>query len=160
MSVVHQVSFDPNPKMKRIIDKCWKLCSGHLAARSCGISFDTIFPLDADDLIHRDLVSHIDAESRESCWQLRLGYELDHVKKRLFATDRIDRICGSTFVLSQMAALRQDYEGDPFFASNFIVLGHNTVIGELTDRKLSVHEIPFRSVLYRVNNTTDIHPVS
>jgi hypothetical protein len=142
--------------MRKRIDKCWKLCSGHLAARTHNLNFNLVFQLDADDLIHRDLVKHVMESPSSPGWQMRLGYELDHMSKRLYPTDRIHQICGSTFMVSRETALRPAYDGDPFFNSIFIVHGHHTIQEYWSEQKLSVRGVPFRSVLYRVNNSASI----
>jgi hypothetical protein len=117
--------------------------------------------LDADDLVHRDLVAHV-RSSREPSYVVRTGYiaDLERGVLRRRRTD-FDKTCGSSFVFRfARAELPTSWEhlSAPFsqFGSAPDQRGHPDYHQVATDLGRPPTAFPFPAVTYVVNHTESL----
>src|SRR5690606_8873554 len=75
-----------------------------IAAEARAMGGGYFFPLDADDLVHRDVVAHVLADHNERGYVMTSGYAEDYQGGKLAPipgawTLNYDRVCGSAIVL-------------------------------------------------------------
>jgi hypothetical protein len=117
--------------------------------------------LDADDLVHRDLVAHV-RSSRQPSYVVRSGYIAD-LERRLLRHRRTDfhKTCGSSFVFrfarTELPASWDDLSA-PFsqFGTAPDQRGHPDYDQVATDLGRPPTAFPFRAVTYVVNHAESL----
>lgn len=81
----------------RISDKYHKIVTGIQFFRRENLSY--LMVLDADDLIHKDLVDYVLKEKDPNGYIIKKGYQYYMKSKRLIYKQNLDKICGSTTII-------------------------------------------------------------
>ena len=81
-------------------DKNDKLLRGLRKLKSSGTYYSHYFALDADDLISRSFVEYVLSSSMNHGGVLQVGYAWDTVSDKIWLRKDLDRVCGSTSVLT------------------------------------------------------------
>jgi len=115
------------------------------------------FALDADDLLHPDLVAHILADDNRGGYLIDRGYILDHQRMALAALQPPDatypeathffRSCGSS------SALWFDFDCGADFATALAARGnHRKVVRNMGYLGFRVEPVPFHAAIYVMNH--------
>ena len=116
-------------------------------------------PLDADDLVHRDLVKYILSDDNRQGYSIRRGYALDW-KNRIFApipgawNTSLDNVCGSSAIFYlQMSDFINDDCPSKYKKPEIFTTGHGywRVAAEELGKPLS--DIPFPACVYILNHS-------
>ena len=119
------------------------------------------FPLDADDLVHRDVVAHVRADDNRKGYLIEKGYALDY-RNRVLApipgawSVSFDRGCGSSAAIwFETEELPVDGENDPELYFNlFQSHAYWPIVAEEYDRRLE--PFPFAGGVYVVNHDQNL----
>jgi FkbM family methyltransferase len=119
------------------------------------------FPLDADDLVHRDVVAHVRAGDNRKGYLIEKGYVLDYGNRVLAPIPgawsvSFDRSCGSSAVIWFTAdELPIDGENDPELYFNlFQSHAYWPLVAEEFGRRLD--PLPFAGGVYVVNHAQNL----
>jgi hypothetical protein len=108
--------------------------------------------MDADDLVHRELVSHVLRHQHPHGYLLKRGYEMDMQKKTLRRVKNFDQICGSCavvrFDVDDLPSTLNDNQNVYFNQFGNHKLWHRVA----TEHNRPLAEIPFEAMIY-VRNT-------
>jgi hypothetical protein len=108
--------------------------------------------LDADDLVHRELVSYVLSQQHPHGYLLKYGYELNARTNTVRRVKNFDQICGSCAVLRfepDDLPLTQDKSQDIYFNQ---FRNHKLWSRVAADHNRPLAEIPFEAAMY-VRNT-------
>ena len=119
------------------------------------------FPLDADDLVHRDLVGHVLADDNRAGYLIENGYALDYANRRVAPipgawTVSFDRVCGSSAVIYfEPDELPSDGDVDATLYFNlFQSHAYWPIVAQEYQRPFSA--VPFAGGVYVVNHAQNL----
>jgi FkbM family methyltransferase len=140
-------------------DKMWKRRLLGSFLRDLGGGY--FFPLDADDLIHKDLVQSVLEGDNRRGYRVERGYAQDFSNQRLAPVPGVwsvpfDRVCGSSAVLYFNAdELPRDGRSDPDLYFNlFQSHAYWPIVAEEYGRPLET--LPFPAAVYVVNHSQNL----
>jgi len=135
----HKVDFDQSLHEKRpVIDKSWKVAYASMCAANLQPKYHML--LDADDLLHRDLVSLVAGLPPSPAVVFEFGWEFDIGFRRALPRNNLASLCGSTTAYSREHFPMPMGRGwDEWNKVPAIKTGHNAVIADLDQRGL----VPF-----------------
>lgn len=119
------------------------------------------FPLDADDLVHRDVVAHALNNDNQRGYLIEKGYALDYENHALAPIPgawsvSFDRCCGSSAVIyfeQNELPVNGDLDSDLYF-NLFQSHAYWPLVAEEYDRRLE--PLPFAAGVYVVNNAQNL----
>lgn len=151
------VHFLPYPDHPPGIDKYHK--AGHILRwlPESPVRAGYYFPLDADDLIHPDLVRHMLADDNRAGYRIPKGYMLDHETLALAVLQPPDaaypeathffRSCGSS------SAVYFDFDSGADYSAVLAARGnHRKVVRNMGYFGLRVDDVPFHAAIYVMNH--------
>lgn len=140
-------------------DKMWKRRLVGAALRNMGGGY--FFPLDADDLVHKDLVSYVLSEDNRRGYNINQGYVEDFLNRRLAPVPGawsvpFDRVCGSSAVLYfEPDELPRDGHLDANLYFNlFQSHAYWPIVAEESGKPLAT--VPFPAAVYVVNHSQNL----
>ncbi|NED94083.1 FkbM family methyltransferase [Phytoactinopolyspora alkaliphila] len=140
-------------------DKMWKRRLLGSFLRDLGGGY--FFPLDADDLIHKDLVASVLESDNRRGYRIERGYAHDFANQRLAPVPGVwsvpfDRVCGSSAVLHFEAEdLPRDGRSDPDLYFNlFQSHAYWPIVAEESGRPFET--LPFPAAVYVVNHSQNL----
>ncbi|MCD9027308.1 FkbM family methyltransferase [Luteimonas sp. BDR2-5] len=140
-------------------DKMWKRRLIGAALRNLGGGY--FFPLDADDLVHRDLVHHVLADDNRRGYNIDRGYVEDFAGGRIAPVPGVwsvsfDRVCGSSAVIyfePEDLPRNGKMEGALYF-NHFQSHAYWPIVAEEWGRPLD--SVPFPAAVYVVNHEQNL----
>lgn len=119
------------------------------------------FPLDADDLVHRDVVAHVLKDDNRRGYLIEAGYALDYMNGTLAPVPgawsmSFDRSCGSSAVIffaAEELPLNGNMDEDLYF-NLFQSHAYWPIVAEESGRRLE--PLPFRGGVYVVNHSENL----
>jgi len=135
-------------------DRWWKCCAG-LRSLS-GFDFKYCMALDADDRVHRDMTAFLNQQNGVDVWVINKGYQVDYVSLRLLKYKKLNKICGSTVILSPQAA-RVPQQSIPYdLIECFWCACSHSEVGEYSkSNNFILQELPFYGVQYLLNHSVN-----
>ena len=140
-------------------DKMWKRRVIGSILRDLGGGY--FFPLDADDLVHRDLVQHVLSDDNRRGYRVEHGYVEDLANERLAPvpgawTAPFDRVCGSSAVLyfERDELPRNGQKDDELYFNLFQSHAYWPIVAEEWGRPLA--SVPFPGAVYVVNHSQNL----
>lgn len=140
-------------------DKMWKRRLIGAALRNMGGGY--FFPLDADDLVHTNLVAHVLSDDNRRGYNINHGYVEDFLNSKLAPVPGawsvpFDRVCGSSAVLYfEPEDLPLDGRNDESLYFNlFQSHAYWPVVAEESGKPLAT--VPFPAAVYVVNHSQNL----
>ena len=144
----------PDTPGQRMLDKLRKTHRGLLAAAGRGSRY--VMPVDADDLVHRDLVRTVARDRPRHGFKLTRGYGLlrgDGRRGRLFAVPELHRVCGTSLVVDfETAGVPASFSRAEEDRCVLLGFAHGAVADELARRGTPLAEYPRRGAVYVVGH--------
>jgi hypothetical protein len=112
--------------------------------------------LDADDLVHKDLVEHVLATDNRRSYVIERGYGYDELTGRLLQRDkRFDGACGSSFIgwFENRDLPRHDSDRKSYYAR---FAPHTARRETATERNREPDVVPFPAAVYCVNHAESL----
>lgn len=132
-----------------ILDKNRKLALGlkWLEERSS----DYYMVLDADDLIHKDLVSFVVENKHQNGYIINSGYEFFVNRKKLIKRQDMANICGSTTIIHKnLFALPSEISDNTMASIPWCYLSHSHMESYFKEKGFPLRSIPFPALLYKL----------
>jgi hypothetical protein len=124
---------------------------GTQLAKSIGASH--VMFLDADDLIHRDLVAYVHARDRQASYLTDMGWEvLGNHQRAFLRKSNFAARCGTCAVVSRNLLESTSFQGKPPDVS--LPYYHHNYVGTLANAKADY--FPFPAALYRTEHAANI----
>ncbi|MDX1889116.1 glycosyltransferase family A protein [Mycolicibacterium sp. 050158] len=123
---------------------------------------DYVMLLDADDFIHRDLVAYVHRHPTSPGWVVKRGYAYSRRRNVYAWRRRLDRICGTSFILPFAAlgvppSLRVDATAEAVadaFGDDVleqVLAGHRYALDWWRRRGRHLQTLPFAGVVYHLD---------
>jgi hypothetical protein len=149
-----QMEYAPLEELNRssgMHDKGIKCCHALKSLENCDFSYCMV--VDADDRLHKNLVSFLNSEQNVDGWIIDKGYQVDYYSSRCLENDKLSNICGSTVIVSSKIALNTNQfsleESIIYFTDS---QGHNNAKKFFYCNNLILKYLPFNGVQYIVNH--------
>ena len=145
--VIHTVP--PRDYGRMLEDKVRKLLVAMRRVRELGAHF--VMPVDADDLVSRQIVAHVLAHPDADGWYVEDGYRYEYGRPWLERVPGFFRICGTCNILSRRwfafpGAPDREVDAD----DALIAQGHNQVLEAFAMRGAHLRPVPFAGAIYTV----------
>jgi glycosyltransferase involved in cell wall biosynthesis len=134
-----------------IVDKTRKICMGlqHLKKKEV----EYYFVLDADDLIHKELLSYVLKEADPNGYIITKGYEYFVREQRCIHKNHMDKICGSTAIIHKKhVQIPEELIDSELWKNPWGRLSHGDIQDWFTQNSIPLKEIPFNALLYKLNH--------
>jgi hypothetical protein len=115
-----------------------------------------VMKLDADDLLHRELVEFIVANDNRNGYYIDKGYIWQSGSKFLKPLDRFHQVCGSSNILYLNSGDFPSNEAGSFSDPLIMRLGHNITVSHFEDEGRPLMPLPFRAAIYRLGHGENI----
>lgn len=151
-----QLHSDPlkNPE-KNQRDKLLKICNALLSVKD--INFDYCMAIDADDRVNSNLVSFLEQQPKTDAWIIDQGHQFNYQDKRIFESDNLSQICGSTIILSkEVAGIPQADTVSEFINCFWQHEGHHTAKDYFNSKQIQYQMIPFPCVQYVLHHSLNL----
>lgn len=147
------VNYSPPDKLDynaKRLDKVQKVAVGLRVAQEYDFSHAMI--VDADDCVHREVASFVNAHQDEPGWYIDKGYRYIDRRKRILPIDKdFDKICATSIIVKpSVYNLPTKIDYDPVrynsLLKNFI--WHSKAKQHLLDQNIYLKPLPFRGAIY------------
>lgn len=135
----------------RILDKYRKIALGLSELRQEKLSY--VMVLDADDLLHKDLVSYVLQKMNPNGYIIRCGYQYYSKIKRIIARTDLDKICGSTTIIhTSHVPFPEEVTADTISQIPWCYLSHADMEAHFRKHKRPLQLLPFNGLMYVVQH--------
>lgn len=134
-----------------ILDKTRKICLGLQYLKKKDVEY--YYVLDADDLLHKDLISYVLNEANPNGYIIKNGYEYFVKEKRYIPKNHMDKICGSTAIIHRDHVQVPDEIMDTELWKNpWGRSSHSDMQDWFVQHAIPLKEIPYHALLYKLNH--------
>jgi hypothetical protein len=134
-----------------ILDKTRKISLGLQYFSSDKV--DYYYVLDADDILHKTLVSYIHQINSPNGYILKLGYEYYINKKKILLRNDIEKRCGSTTILHKsLVSIPKSLQDSDVWSHPWGQISHGDMEKYFHEKKRSLYHIHFPFLLYTLNH--------
>ncbi len=128
-------------------DRTWKVRYAGVVAHTLAPQYT--MPLDADDLLHRDLVATVAAQPHPVGYVLDQGYELHDRLQRYRHHYQLSQVCSSTFIFNEATfPSPRTYDWASLEPCQHLRHGHQTMKAMAAERGLTFAPFPKPGLLY------------
>ncbi|GEM_PF-478876 len=134
-------------EFKRILDKYRKIATGLNFLRQENISY--VMVLDADDILHKNLVSYVINTKNTNGYIIRKGYQFYSKSKRLVYRQDLDKICGSTTLIhADLVPFPETVNDETISSIPWCHLSHSDMEAYFLQKNKPLKIIPFEGAMY------------
>lgn len=143
--------------ISRIVDKVQKIAEG-LVYLENAYRCTYYMGLDADDLLHKELVEYVMENKNPNGYLLNKGYEYHVNYAKVVYRDNMSEICGSTslshrdhIIIPELTDFKSVRAlGIPFFES------HQQIAATYSDKGAALKEVPFPAMIYKLGHGQNV----
>lgn len=138
-------------KPDAIIDKTLKLTYGLKTLMDAGMDYCMV--MDADDLLHKDLVEFVSKHELANGFVIKDGYEYYSRHHKLVHRTDLDMMCGSTTIIQrEFIVIPESIDESTIWSNTWGKYSYSQMVSYFEGISRPLVEIPFPALIYRLDH--------